>query len=62
MWTIDARCSNCGHKTTCEDRKTLYAALSPLANTLNTEPQFQESPGDGIIVMVCHTFVAKVSP
>ncbi len=59
MWTVDARCSNCGYKATCEDRNVLYADLSPLVNHLNSDPLTLASPGDGIIVLVCNGFALK---
>ena len=57
MWTIDARCSRCAKKEACSDRTALIGALSPLANTLNTEPKHVEGPGDGIVVISCNDFV-----
>jgi len=56
MWTIDARCAQCKHKDKCADRKKIMQTLSPLANELNTEEQFVDGPGDGILVVACREF------
>ena len=56
-WTIDARCSKCGKKPECEDRKKLIGTLSPLTNELNTSEQYTEGPGDGILIIACNDFV-----
>lgn len=54
MWTADAnRCPACPEKETCADRKKIIPALSELVHTLNTDPAYTDSPGDGIIVMAC---------
>lgn len=59
MWTIDARCSRCINKAECADRAEVLKTLSPLANKLNTEPEFTESPGDGILIVACASFKAE---
>ena len=59
MWTVDARCSNCAHKPACNDRIALYNDLSPLCNELNMDAKYQDSPGDGILVIVCQGFTLK---
>ena len=56
MWTIDTRCSQCKLKETCADRKKIVQTLSPLANQLNTETEFVDGPGDGILVVACRDF------
>ncbi len=62
MWSIDARCSSCTHKLTCEDRRKLFTDLSPMINSLNLDEQFQGSPGDGIIILACHGFSVTPAP
>jgi hypothetical protein len=59
MWTVDARCSQCINKPTCNDRIALIGDLSPLCNELNTDAKYQDSPGDGILVIVCQGFSTK---
>jgi len=56
MWTIDTRCPSCSKKASCADRKELISTLSPLATRLNTEPEFVDGPGDGILVIACKDF------
>lgn len=56
MWTIDAQCSRCGKKEACKDRPEIIKALSPLTNRLNTEPEFVDGPGDGILIVACKDF------
>lgn len=56
MWTIDARCSQCGKKDACADRSKLIGALSPLASELNTSEPFASGPGDGILIIACKDF------
>jgi len=55
-WTIDARCSRCVKKDACKDRPALIGTLSPLTNELNTQEQFTEGPGDGVIIISCNDF------
>lgn len=63
MWTVDSRCSQCGHKdnkdASCEDRKTIVPALVTLSNTLNTNPANVDGTGDGILIMACNDFTPK---
>ena len=59
MWTVDSRCSQCGHKETCEDRRTIIPELVALSNTLATNQANVDNTGDGILVMVCNDFQPK---
>lgn len=55
MFTVDAnKCPACPEKETCADRKKILPVLSTLAHELTTDPAFADSPGDGIIIFVCH--------
>lgn len=56
MWTVDSRCSQCGEKADCKDRKAIVSSLVALSNTLNTTPENAEGPGDGILIMSCNDF------
>ena len=56
MWTIDARCSQCGNKAACKDRPAILGDLSPLTNILNTVQEHLDSPGDGILIVACNDF------
>lgn len=56
MWTVDARCPSCSKKDKCADRKALISTLSPLTNQLNTQPEFVDGPGDGVLVVACKDF------
>jgi hypothetical protein len=57
MFTVDARCDQCWHKSQgCKDRLTALPALSTLASTLTTDPQYVDSPGDGKIICFCTAF------
>ncbi len=60
MWTAEARCSTCEFKDECVDRKTIIPDLVNLSNTLNTVQANIDSPGDGILVMVCNDFRPKL--
>lgn len=63
MFTVDAQCARCCYKPECLERKEILTTLSLLANRLNTEPQFDASPGDGIIILSCHGFaIARPEP
>lgn len=53
MWTVDVQCSRCAKKEECKDRPKIITTLSQLSNTLNTEQEFIDSPGDGIIIAAC---------
>lgn len=63
MWTIDAQCSRCTHRTTpqhtpdvpCLDRAEIVRSLQALTTTINAEP-FESSPGDGILIIACKDF------
>lgn len=63
MWTIDAQCSRCTHRTTpqhtpatpCGDRAVLVAGLQALTNELNAPP-LADGPGDGILIVACKDF------
>lgn len=59
MWTVDSRCSQCGSKENCEDRKTIIPDLVTISNTLNTTPANVDGPGDGILIMSCNDFTPK---
>lgn len=59
MWTVDSRCSQCGQKEICEDRKAIVPDLVTLSNSLNTNQANVDGPGDGILVMVCNDFQVK---
>lgn len=59
MWTVDSRCSQCGHKDECADRKVIVPDLVTLANTLSTAQIHLDSPGDGILIMACNDFIPK---
>jgi hypothetical protein len=56
MWTIDARCSQCGKKNDCQDREKILKTLSVLSHELNTEEAFVSGPGDGLLVVACRDF------
>lgn len=59
-WTVDSRCSQCGHKEDpCADRAVIVPALVSLSNELNTNPVHVDSPGDGILIMSCADFIPK---
>jgi hypothetical protein len=63
MWTIDAQCSRCTHRTTpqhapatpCGDRAVLVTALQNLTSELNALP-LVDGPGDGILIISCKDF------
>lgn len=59
MWTVDSRCSQCGHKETCADRPAIIPELVTLSNILNTNQANVASPGDGILIMGCNDFIPK---
>jgi hypothetical protein len=59
MWTVDSRCSQCGHKETCEDRKIIIPDLVTMSNTLNTNQANLDGTGDGIFIMACNDFTVK---
>lgn len=55
MWTVDMnRCMACVVKETCADRKRIVQTLSKETMDLNTDPQFVDGPGDGLIIVACH--------
>ena len=56
LFTIDARCSRCGKKTACLTRVEIITTLNALTNKLNTDPQFTDSPGEGILIIACDDF------
>jgi len=56
MWTIDARCSQCAHKSECKDRPEIIRTLTALQGQLNTDDAFTEGPGDGIMIVACKDF------
>jgi hypothetical protein len=60
MWTVDSRCSQCGNKETCEDRKAILPTLVTLSNTLMA-PAHADGPGDGILIMCCNDFTVSGS-
>lgn len=52
MWTIDAnRCPSCPRKDTCEDRKAIIKAMSPVINGINLDDSGEHA--DGIIILAC---------
>jgi hypothetical protein len=56
MVTVDARCASCWHKNNgCLERPRLLPALGALANELSG-PEYEDSPGDGIIIWSCAAF------
>lgn len=59
MWTVDSRCSQCGKKETCADRKVIVPDLVTMSNTLNTSEEHLTTPGDGILIMVCNDFTPQ---
>jgi hypothetical protein len=56
MWTIDARCAQCAHKPDCKDRPEIIKTLTALQGKLNTEEEYTEGPGDGIMIVSCKDF------
>lgn len=55
MFTVDARCDRCAHKSDCPERKIVIPKLMTIANDLNA-PEFDASPADGILQFYCNGF------
>lgn len=54
MWTVDMnRCPSCPVKNECADRKRIVQVLSRETTELNTNPDYVDGPGDGLIIVAC---------